>query len=49
MRFLILFVDRLYNWLEEYLDKVADKYFIKAIIVNIDLPDLVDMPEEGGE
>lgn len=25
--------------LEKYLDEVADKYFIKAIIVNIDLPD----------
>lgn len=25
--------------LEKYLDKIADKYFIKAIIVNIDLPD----------
>ena len=24
--------------LEEYLDKVADEYFTKAIIVNIDLP-----------
>ncbi len=35
--------------LEEYLDKVADKYFIKAILVNIDLPDMVDMPKGGGE
>jgi len=25
--------------LEKYLDETADKYFIKAIIVNIDLPD----------
>ena len=35
--------------LEKYLDKVADQYFIKAIIVNIDLPDMVDMPKGGGE
>ena len=35
--------------LEEYLNKVADKYFIKAIIVNIDLPDCVDMPKGGVE
>ena len=31
--------------LEKYLDEIADKYFIKAIIVHIDLPDLDDTNE----
>lgn len=29
------------NQMEKYLDEVAEKHFIKAIIVNIDLPDFV--------
>lgn len=32
--------------IEKYLDEVADKYFIKAIIVNIDLPDVEELHDE---
>lgn len=32
--------------IEKYLDEVADKYFNKAIIVNIDLPDVEELHDE---
>ena len=35
----LFFIDVKDEEREKYLDEIADKYFIKAIIINIDMPD----------
>lgn len=38
----LFFIDVKDEEREKYLDEIADKYFIKAIIVNIDLPEMTE-------